>query len=258
MSFLKVVAIIQARMGSKRFPGKVMRKVQGKPLLEYQLERIRKSQYINEIVVATTYKESDQPIVDLCVRLSVAYFRGSEDDVLSRFFEAATKHHAKIVIRLTADCPLIDHHTVDKVLAEYFLNSEEYDYASNTLVRTYPRGFDVEVFSVETLEKAYKEANGPAYREHVTPYIYYHPELFNLASIHHHTDLSSFRLTVDTEDDLVLITKLLNHLHKIEDFTLEDIIDLLKENPDWTSLNSHIEQKKVSKRKIGNTETDDQ
>ncbi|MGM9956183.1 MAG: cytidylyltransferase domain-containing protein [Peribacillus sp.] len=254
---MKVVAIIQARMGSTRLPGKVMRKVQGKPLLEYQLERIRKSQFINEIVVATTTKESDQPIVDLCERLSVAYFRGSEDDVLSRFFEAATRHHAKIVIRLTADCPLIDHHTVDKVLAKYLLNAGQYDYASNSLERTYPRGFDVEVFSMETLEKTYKEANVSAYREHVTPYIYYHPELFNLVSIQHHTDLSSLRLTVDTEDDLGLITKLLNHLQKKEDFTLEDIMDLLQENPDWASLNSHIEQKKVSKIKMGNTETED-
>ncbi|MGE7778930.1 cytidylyltransferase domain-containing protein [Peribacillus sp. NPDC097264] len=255
---MKVVAVIQARMGSTRLPGKVMRKVQGKPLLEYQVERVKQSKFINKIVVATTIKESDQPIVDLFERLSVAYFRGSEDDVLSRFFEAATKHHAKIVIRLTADCPLNDHHKVDKVLAEYFLNAEEYDYASNTLERTYPRGFDVEVFSMETLEKAYKEANGSAYREHVTPYIYYHPELFNLASIHYHTDLSSFRLTVDTEDDLVLITKLLHHLQKKEDFTLEDIMGLLQEHPDWASLNSHIEQLKVSMIKIGNTETDDQ
>lgn len=258
MNVLNVVAIIQARMGSTRLPGKVMKEVQGKSLLQYQLERVRKSPFIHEIVVATTNKESDQPIVDLCERLSVAYFRGSEDDVLTRFFEAATEYHAEIVIRLTGDCPLIDSNTIDKVLVEYLASARIYDYVSNTMERTFPRGFDVEVFSMKTLERTYREAGDSAYREHVTPYIYHNPEKFKLASLHHHTDLSSLRLTVDTEDDLVLITKLLEQLHEKESFTLEDISRVLQENPDWASLNSHIEQMKVSNMKISKSETENQ
>lgn len=249
MKDLKVVAIIQARMGSTRLPGKVMRHVQGKPLLQYQLERIGKARFINKIVVATTTNETEQPILDLCERLSVSYFSGPEDDVLTRFFDAATEQQADIVVRLTADCPLIDPRTIDQALAEYLANVGKYDYVSNTLERTYPRGFDVEVFSMKALEQACREAKEATYREHVTPYIYHHPEKFKLASILNDTDLSSLRLTVDTEDDLELITRLLVYLYENEDFTLEDITNLLQDKPDWSSINSHIEQKKVFKLK---------
>ncbi|MFJ7746605.1 cytidylyltransferase domain-containing protein [Peribacillus sp. NPDC097295] len=242
---MKVVAIIQARMGSSRLPGKVMKQVQGKPLLQYQLERIGKARLINKIVVATTTKETEQPIVDLCERLSVAIFRGPEDDVLTRFFDAATEHQTDIVVRLTADCPLIDPHTIDQALVEFLADVGKYDYVSNTLVRTYPRGFDVEVFSMKALAQAFKEAKEAAYREHVTPYIYHHPKKFKLASFLNGTDFSSLRLTVDTEDDLELITRLLEHLYEKEDFTLEDITKLLKDKPEWSSINSHIEQKEV-------------
>ena len=245
MKGLKVVAIIQARMGSSRLPGKVMRQVQGKPLLEYQLERIGKARLINKIVVATTTKETEKPIVDLCERLSVAIFRGPEDDVLTRYFDAATEQQAEIVVRLTADCPLIDPHTIDQALVKYLTDVREYDYVSNTLKRTYPRGFDVEVFSMKALEQAFREAKEATYREHVTPYIYHHPDKFKLASFLNPIDLSSLRLTVDTEDDLELITRLLEHLYEKEDFTMEDIIKSLQDKPEWASINSHIEQKKV-------------
>ncbi|MGE7601568.1 cytidylyltransferase domain-containing protein [Peribacillus sp. NPDC097675] len=242
---MKVVAIIQARMGSSRLPGKVMKQVQGKPLLQYQLERIGKARFINKIVVATTTKETEQPIVDLCERLSVAIFRGPEDDVLTRFFDAATEHQTDIVVRLTADCPLIDPHTIDQALEEFLAGVGKYDYVSNTLERTYPRGFDVEVFSMKALEQAFKEAKEATYREHVTPYIYHHPEKFRLAPFLNDIDFSSLRLTVDTEDDLKLITWLLDHLYENDDFTLEDVTNLLQDNPEWASINAHIEQKKV-------------
>ncbi|WP_057915694.1 cytidylyltransferase domain-containing protein [Peribacillus muralis] len=247
---MKVVAIIQARMGSTRLPGKVMKEVLGTPLLEYQIERVGRSKLISKIVVATTTKETEQPIVELCERLSVDYFRGSEEDVLKRFFEASNKYDAEVVVRLTSDCPLIDPNIIDKIISEYLSNISLYDYISNTIERTYPRGFDVEVFSMKALEKSYREAGDTVYREHVTPYIYHHPDKFKIAYVKHHIDLSSFRLTVDTEEDLVLITLIINSFYEKnkKHFTFEDIIYLLQDKPEWVSINSHIEQKKVSKR----------
>ncbi|MGZ4161026.1 MAG: cytidylyltransferase domain-containing protein [Neobacillus sp.] len=241
---MKIVAIIQARMGSTRLPGKVMKKVLRKPLLEYQIDRVRRSKLINQIVIATTTKETEQPIIHLCEKLSVDYYRGSEDDVLSRYFEAANKYQAQVVVRLTSDCPLIDPNVIDEIITNYLSNN--YDYVSNTIERTYPRGLDVEVFSMKALEKCYREASDTVYREHVTPYIYHHPDKFNLGFVKHTIDLSSFRLTVDTEEDLDLISRLIKGLYERnkEYFTLEDIIHLLQEKPEWVLLNAHIEQKR--------------
>lgn len=238
-------------MGSTRLPGKIMKKVLGKPLLEYQIERVRRSKFINQLVIATTTKETEQPIIDLCERLSVNYYRGSEDDVLSRYFEAANEYDAEVVVRLTSDCPLIDPHIIDEIITKYLTNNGIYDYVSNTIERTYPRGFDVEVFSMKSLEQSFLEAKDTVEREHVTPYIYHHPDKFKLAFFKHRVDLSTYRLTVDTVEDLDVITRLITALyerHK-ECFILEDIIHLLQEKPEWSLINAHIEQKKVSPKK---------
>lgn len=152
------------------------------------------------------------------------------------------------MVRLTSDCPLIDPNIIDKTIYEYLSKISECDYVSNTVERTYPRGLDVEVFSMTTLEQAFREAKNIDYREHVTPYIYRHPDKFNIAFVKHPIDLSSFRLTVDTEEDFILITLLINSLYKQdtkESFTIETIMELLQNNPDWVLINSHIEQKKV-------------
>ena len=244
---MNIVAIIQARMGSTRLPGKVMKEVLGKPLLELQIERVRKSKLINRVVIATTKKETEQPIIDLCKRLSVDYFRGSEMDVLARYFEAAIQYKADVVVRLTSDDPLIDPTIIDKIIAEFLSNPSKYDYVSNSIVKTYPLGLDTEVFSMNALKQAYWEAENPAFREHVTPYIRLHPDKFNIGVVLHPVDLSSYRLTVDTEADLALISRVLEELYikKRECFTLEDIIVLLQQHPEWLLLNSHIEQKKI-------------
>jgi spore coat polysaccharide biosynthesis protein SpsF len=244
---LKVVAIIQARMGSTRLPGKVMKEVCGKPLLEYLIERVRKSKLIHEIVIATSIKTTEQPIIDLCNRLKVNYFRGSEEDVLSRYYVAAQYYKADLVIRLTADNPLIDPHIIDKIISFFLSDPTKYDYVSNTLDRTYPRGLDTEVFSMKALEQAYHQADQPAYREHVTPYIYLHPEKFQLGNVTNDTNYSSIRLTVDTEEDFSLIKKIIETFHhqKMECFHLEDIIQLLQQQPDWLSENRHIQQKLI-------------
>jgi len=153
---MKVTAIIQARMTSTRLPGKVLKKVLNKSLLEYQLERVARSELIDEIIVATTLNESDDPIVGLCKQLGVSIFRGSEGDVLSRYYEAARQYNSDVVVRLTSDCPLIDPKIIDRVIQMYL--TKKFDYVSNTQLKTFPRGMDTEVFSFEILQTAYCNA----------------------------------------------------------------------------------------------------
>lgn len=242
---MKTVAIIQARMGSTRLPGKVLKKVLGKPLLEYQLERVKKSRLIDEIVVATTVKEQDQPIVDFCMEKGVSCYRGSEEDVLARYYEAAKAYEADIVVRLTSDCPVIDPGVIDRVI-QAFLEDEEADYVSNTLERTFPRGMDTEVFSFQALEQAFQSARMQSEREHVTPYIWKNSDRFSIKSVFHRDDLSIHRWTVDTPEDFELIKKMIEHLYRVQrDFSMEDMLQLLDQHPQWKEINAHIEQKKV-------------
>ncbi|GGK34123.1 spore coat protein [Caldalkalibacillus thermarum] len=242
-----VVAIIQARMGSTRLPGKVLKKVLAKPLLEYQIERLNRCKLINTLVVATTTKQSDNPIVELCNQLGVNVFRGSEEDVLQRYYDAACKYKADVVVRLTADCPLIDPEVVDKVISCYLENQEQYDYVSNTLIRTYPRGLDTEVFSFQALKQAHQEAHDPQYREHVTSYLYLHPEKFRLFNVSHPIDYSHHRWTVDTGEDFELIRRIIEHLYPQNAmFKMKETITLLEYKPEWALINAHIEQKKIN------------
>lgn len=244
---MKVAAIIQARMGSTRLPGKVLKRVLGKTLLEFQLERVKRCKTIDEIIVATTTENQDQPIVDLCESLEITCFRGSEHDVLSRYYEAATHYEVDVVVRLTSDCPLIDPEVVDNVVSKYLSKQEQYDYASNTLDRTYPRGLDTEVFSYDSLQSAYNQANLNRDREHVTAYFYTNPNQFRLLSIkHQNNDLSEFRWTVDTIEDFELIEKIISTLYPSQpSFRLEDVIHLLNENPEWNKINANVEQKQM-------------
>ena len=168
---MKVVIINQARMTSTRLPAKVMKQVLGKPLLEYQIERLKRVKLADQIVVATTIKDTDQPIVDLCDRLFIPYYRGSEDDVLARYHGAAIAHQADIVVRVTSDCPIIDPHVIDQAIQFYTDAYPKYDYVSNCSTRTYPRGMDTEVFSFSTLDKAFHQATAQPDREHVTTFI---------------------------------------------------------------------------------------
>ncbi|MCG3084805.1 glycosyltransferase family protein [Anoxybacillus sp. LAT_35] len=243
---MKVAAIIQARMGSTRLPGKVLKKVLGKTLLEYQIERVKRAKAIDEIIIATTTKESDDPIVQLCQQLSIPYYRGSEEDVLSRYYEAATKFNVDVVVRLTSDCPIIDPNVIDKVVEHYLENKDRYDYVSNTLTRTYPRGMDTEVMPYKILKRAHEEAKEITFREHVTAYIYHHPNQFRLCNISNEKDESKHRWTVDTEEDFILIKNILETLYSINPlFTLEDVIRILQDKPEWVEINAHIEQKKL-------------
>ncbi|MCG6184556.1 glycosyltransferase family protein [Anoxybacillus sp. LAT_38] len=243
---MKVAAIIQARVGSTRLPGKVLKKVLGKTLLEYQMERVKRAKAIDEIIIATTTKESDDPIVQLCQQLSIPYYRGSEEDVLLRYYEAATKFNVDVIVRLTSDCPIIDPNVIDKVVEHYLENKDRYDYVSNTLTRTYPRGLDTEVMSYEVLKRVHEEAKELVYREHVTAYIYHHPDQFRLCNVSNEKDESKHRWTVDTEEDFELIEKIISKLYpENTNFNMDDVLKLIDENPTWFDINSHIEQKKL-------------
>lgn len=243
---MEIVAIIQARMSSTRLQGKVLKTVMDKTLLEYQLERVRQSTLIDEIIVATTEKESDNQIVKLCEQLNVNVYRGSENDVLSRYYGAAMEFKADVIVRLTSDCPLIDPEVIDEVIQLYLERQEIIDYASNALERTFPRGLDTEVFSFEALQKACERASLERDREHVTAYIYTNQSEFHLANVTCGQDFSNHRWTVDTEEDFELIKRILESLHPNNPtFIMQDVIDLLDENPTWVKINEHIEQKKL-------------
>ncbi|WP_017726250.1 cytidylyltransferase domain-containing protein [Halalkalibacterium ligniniphilum] len=246
---MKVVAIIQARMGSTRLPGKVLKAVMGKPLLAYQLDRLLKAESVDEIVIATTNQKADDPIVAFCKEKGIPYYRGSEMDVLSRYYEAAKKYQADAIVRMTSDCPIIDPSVVEEVIAVY--KTGVYEYVSNTLERSFPRGMDTEIFSMAILKKAYDEADQPFEREHVTPYFYLHQSLFKLGNVCcKHGDMSEHRWTVDTEEDFALIKTIIEQLYpRNPHFTLEETLALVEAHPEWSKINAHIEQKKLEVQK---------
>ncbi len=210
---MKVVCIVQARVGSTRLPGKVLKKICGKAVLEHDIDRLRRIKNIDEIVIATTKLEKDTAIIEMCKSLGAKYFRGSEEDVLSRYYYAAKENNADVVVRVTSDCPLIDFEISENIIQYYIDNKDKYDYVSNTIDRTYPRGLDIEVFSFNALEKAFKEAVSLRDKEHVTPYIWDNPKIFKLAQYKNSENYSNLRWTLDTEEDFQLINKIYNLLY---------------------------------------------
>ncbi|MBS4096877.1 MAG: glycosyltransferase family protein [Sulfuricella sp.] len=243
---MRTVIIVQARMTSTRLPGKVLKTVLGKPLLEYQIERLRRVKLADEIVIATTVNETDQPIVELCQRLGVSCTRGSEEDVLARYYEAAKQYRADVVVRVTSDCPVIDPEVIDEAIRFYLDRQGECDYVSNGLKRTYPRGMDAEVFPFRVLAEAYNEAVDPPEREHVTPFIYRRPQRYRVANVMLEQNQGNHRWTVDTLEDLELVSRIIADLYPVNpSFSMQDILDLLARHPDWSEINAHIEQKKL-------------
>ena len=235
--------IVQARMNSSRLPGKVLKEVLGKTLLEYQLERLKRVINTDKIIVATTIYPIDDPIVAMCDRLSVSTYRGSESDVLSRYAEASILFPSQTVIRITADCPLIDPMLIDRTIDFYRRCS--FDYVS-TDHAIYPRGMDVEVFSTDMLQMANSNTMQPTDREHVTPYFYQNPDRFSIGTYSEDLQASHYRLTVDTPEDFQLIQILLESLYpKNHKFNLEDILKCLQKNPQWSYINQHIVQKTI-------------
>ena len=229
----KVVAIIQARMGSTRLPGKIMKNLCGKTVLAHDIERVRQSKYIDEIVIATTKSKEDDIILKEVSKNGAKVYRGSENDVLSRYYEAAKESEAGVIVRITSDCPLIDPFIVDEVIKVYLSN--KYDLVTNAGVclenRTYPRGLDVEVFSFDILKKAFQEAKEMYQREHVTPFIYENSK--NIYYYKNDIDFSKYRWTLDTEEDYKLIEIIYKKLYKRKhNFYFNDILKLFDNMPE--------------------------
>jgi spore coat polysaccharide biosynthesis protein SpsF len=240
---MKVVAIIQARMGSSRLPGKVLTDICGETMLARVVDRVRRSKLINEVMVATTDQAADDAIVAECKKFSVPVSRGDQDDVLSRYFRAAQLSKAEIVVRITSDCPLIDPEVVDKTIAAFL--EKRPDYASNCLQRTYPRGLDTEVISFTALSRAWQIAHKSYEREHVTPYIIEHPEEFKQLSVTDEEDFSEHRWTVDTPEDLALVREIYSRLNGDGTFSWRTVMELLQREPELLELNRGVEQKAI-------------
>jgi len=239
---MKRVCVVQARMGSTRLPGKVMRDLAGQPMLAQLLRRLRACASIDEIVVATSIAAGDDPIAEFGVTEGVRVCRGSEADVLGRIVEAARATHADVVVRVTADCPLIDPDVTNRVMDELTTNGSAADYASNVLRRTFPRGLDVEAMFLDTLLRVDRLAQTPAEREHVTITIRSErPNLFLTRSVESDNDDSDLRWTVDEERDLELVGRLYDALglgERIVPYAI--VVDHVRQHPELASINAGI------------------
>lgn len=240
---MKVVAIIQARMGSTRLPGKVLKDLGGETVLARVVSRVRRFRFVNEVVVATSSDPADDIILKECQRLGTRVFRGSEQDVLGRYYGAAREAHAEVVVRITSDCPLIDPGVSDKTI-QVFLDARP-DYASNVLERTYPRGLDTEVMSFAALESAWRDAREAYQREHVTPFLYQHPERFKLLSVKGDHDYSQYRWALDTPEDLEFLRAVYARGVDRQDLVWQDVLSMVEREPELAEINRHIVQKTV-------------
>ena len=240
---MRVVAIIQARMGSTRLPGKVLKDLGGETVLARVVKRTRRATLLDEVVVATSILPADDAIARECEALLVACFRGEELDVLDRYYRAAQKFAGDVIVRITSDCPLIDPELIDAAIRSSL--DQKADYASNSLVCSYPRGLDVEVFTADALGRAWAAAKGEYQRSHVTPYFYENPELFNVISITGKADHSNYRYrwTVDTPEDLELIRAVYKHFGNRDSVRWIEVLELMAAQPELAALNSHVRQK---------------
>lgn len=242
---MKTSVIIQARMGSTRLPGKILKKMgDNDTVLSVMLDRLKYAKKVDSIIIATTRNSEDDQIVDFCKERKVTYYRGDELDVLSRFYYAANLENARNIVRLTSDCPLIDAKLLDEVI-EFFLKNKV-DYVSSNFNGYYPRGFDIEILSYQALKEAFLNAKDLKEREHVTPYIYNNTQFFRLGIYKEAFKYGDIRVTIDTQEDYKLVNKIYsyfvekNHL----DFSWKDVVQLLHNNKTWLKINENITQKK--------------
>ncbi len=232
-----ILGIIQARVSSSRLPGKVLKPVLGVPMILRQIERVQNAKLIDHLVIATSQDVSDDPLEKICKDNGLDCFRGSLNDVLDRFYQAAKLYHPDHVVRLTGDCPLADPKVIDQVIQFHFDNN--YDYSSNTIETTYPDGLDIEIMCFACLEKAWKEATLSSQREHVTPFIHQQPQLFKLGSFKNRIDLSHLRWTVDEPADFEVINTIYENLYQDgKIFTMEVILSFLQKNSKLMDVNS--------------------
>jgi spore coat polysaccharide biosynthesis protein SpsF len=273
-----ITAIIQARMSSSRLPGKVLRPIAGQPMLNWVVERARRAATLDQIVVATTTDPSDDPLADFCLQQGLPYFRGDLYDVLDRYYQASRCFGASVIVRITADCPLIDPQVVDRTVRAFFGQTEpqdvllsdktpdagtsraiqepgslppvaspRLDLVANRLPppwgRTYPIGLDTEVCSFAGLETAWQEASQPHQREHVMPFFYDHADRFKILLVHYPQDFGKFRWTVDTAEDLELLQQIAAAFPGRNDFTWLEVLDLFQRQPELTLVNAGVQHK---------------
>jgi spore coat polysaccharide biosynthesis protein SpsF len=240
-----VIAIIQARMGSSRLPGKVLKDIYGEPAIIRQVKRARRAQSLGQVVLATTDDPEDDPIAEVCCAHGIPCFRGDPHDVLDRYYRAARLFGAETIVRLTGDCPLIDPQEIDRTVQAFFAGGV--DFAANRLPppwkRTTPIGMDTEVVSFNNLALAWREADAKYAREHVMPYFYEQEGRFSVLLVDHKPDLSQYRLTLDTAEDLVLIREIFQYFGGTDEFLLPEVIALLDDRPDWMALNAQVKHK---------------
>lgn len=236
-----ILAVLQARVSSTRLPGKVLRPILGRPMLMLQIERLRRSRRVDRLIVATSDEPSDNPLAEICAKEGVECFRGSLADVLSRYCGAAALFRPDHVVRLTGDCPLADPAVIDQIIDLHIASGN--DYTGNTLHPSFPDGLDVEVIRYGALIKADAEARLPSEREHVTPFLYKHPELFKVGELHSERNLSSYRWTVDELADFELVSAVYEALYPTKpDFSTEDILSWLQQHPQWKDHNAGYER----------------
>ena len=227
--------IVQARMGSSRLPGKTLLKIDDKhTMLEFGINQLASSNLLDKIIIATTNLKSDDVIENFVKNMNVDVFRGKSNDVLDRYFQCAKHFSIDTIVRITGDNPLVDPMIIDNLIQKFTLNS--YDYLSNAHVRTFPYGTEVEIFSFESLEQAWKNAILPSEREHVTPYFYNNSNLFNIHNEKQSNDISNLRWTVDREDDLFLVKSIVSKIIK-RPILLDDILNLFSKEPKLFKIN---------------------
>ena len=228
---MKTIAIVQARMGATRLPGKVLMDVAGKPVLWHVVDRVSLARSLDGLVVATSDRPADTVVEEYCRGIGVDVFRGSEDDVLDRFYRCAKEHNAGHIVRVTADCPLHDPAVIDYVVGAY--RQGGCDYATNAIEYTFPEGFDTEVFSMAALEKAWKEARLPSEREHVTPYIRKHCRVRSVAAP---KPYPVYRCSLDRPEDLEFVRRVFAGIGR-ERFGVDDVVTFLQSHPDVLAIN---------------------
>jgi spore coat polysaccharide biosynthesis protein SpsF len=238
----KILAIIQARMGSTRLPGKILADIAGKPMLSRVVERARRASSLDGVLVATTTNAEDDTTERLCAERGYRWTRGHPTDVLDRYYQAAGKAAVDIIVRLTADCPMIDPTVIDQVVDAFLAADPPVDFAANRLPddRTFPIGLDTEVCTFAALAQAWAEANKPYQREHVMPYLYEMPGRFRTLLVRSPRDLSHLRWTVDTPEDLELARRIYAHFGGRDDFAWGDVLALVERDPSLSAINAHL------------------
>jgi len=239
---VNIVIVVQARMSSSRLPGKVLMPILGETLLSRMIERLQMIKHPAQIVIATSEEESDNVIEQEALKINIPCYRGNLNNLLDRHYQAAKKFNADIVLKIPSDCPLIDPRIIDTVLDFYFSNESEYDYVGNLHPATFPDGNDVEIMTIGCIEKAWKEAERPLELEHTTPYIWENPEKFRIGNVAWDTGLDysmSHRFTIDYVADYQFIKRVFEELYpKKADFSCNDILDLLDQQPEIYQLNA--------------------